>query len=304
MMASDRRQFIRKTALGIGGASLLATSGRLMKADPLGIPIGLQLYTVRQKMHGGKNIESTLKTVRSIGYTLVELFATLDLPAAQWRRMLDEAGLKAPSGHWPAALLRDDPQAKVDYAKALGLSYLVCAFPTFKDPHAKGDVGRDMKLSDWEWLAGLFNQIGEECRKAGIQLCYHGHNIGFRKYDGVVAYDYLLTHTDPSLVKFEMDCFWVERAGQDPVAYFKKYPARFPLLHIKGMKGGFAPTTYLGEGAKAITEVGRGVINWKRIFEHAHEAGVKYYFVEQDFCSEPVFNAIKISYAYLHNLQV
>lgn len=301
-MPTSRRQFLLNTALGAGGAMLALRTPDRLNADPLGIPVGLQLYTVRQPME--KDIEGTLKKVGAAGYTEVELYSFAQ-PAPQMRKLLDAARLTAPSGHSTASDLRSNPQAKVDYARQLGLKYLVCAFPAPADPaHFKGNIARDLKLDDWKWLASFFNKVGGRCRQAGIHFCYHGHNFEFRKYDGVVAYDYLLEHTDPKLANFEMDCYWVSRAGRDPVAYFQKYPGRFPLLHIKDMKPGFPPTTDLMEGAKAFTEVGRGVIDWKRIFRHAHLAGMKYYFVEQDVCYDPVFQCIKISYDYLHHLQV
>ncbi len=303
MISTNRRQFLLDTALGLGGVALALRPTRPMHADPFGIPVGLQLYTVRQAMQ--KDIEGTLKKVAAVGYPEVELFSFFGKTPAQLRQLLDEAHLTAPSGHSTASDLRVNPQAKVDYAKQLGLKYLVCAFPAPANPSLfKGTISRDLTLNDWKWLAGFFNKVGEQCQQAGLHFCYHGHNFEFREYDGVVAYDYLLQHTDPKLVNFEMDCYWVSRAGRDPVAYFEKYPGRFPLLHIKDMKPGFPPTTDIGEGAKAFTEVGRGVINWKRIFQHAHTAGMKYYFVEQDVCSDPVFQCIKISYDYLHHLQV
>jgi sugar phosphate isomerase/epimerase len=302
-MPRNRRQFIRDAALGAGGAALALGTSSILRADPFGMPIGLQLYTVRKEMQ--KDLEGTLKKVAAIGYPEVELYSFFGKTPAQMKRLLDQARLTAPSGHTTAHDLRENPQAKVDYAKQLGLSYLVCAFPAPANPNLfKGNISRDLTLDDWKWLAGFFNRVGERANQAGIHFCYHGHNFEFRKYDGVVAYDYLLEHTDPQLVNFEMDCYWVSRAGLDPVAYFEKYPGRFPLLHIKDMKPGFAPTTDLAEGAKAFTEVGRGVINWKRIFQYARRAGMKYYFVEQDVCSDPIFQCIKISYEYLHHLQV
>ncbi len=116
---------------------------------------------------------------------------------------------------------------------------------------------------------------------AGIQFAYHNHNHEFRVYDGVIAYDQLLSSTDPALVKMELDCFWMTFAGKDPVEYMHKYPGRFPLLHIKGLKAGYKPTTGHFEG-NPFTEVGNGVIDWKRIFEAAHVGGMKHYYVEQD----------------------
>jgi sugar phosphate isomerase/epimerase len=150
----------------------------------------------------------------------------------------------------------------------------------------------------------LFTKAAVETRKAGIQFCYHNHNFEFKKYGDTTAYDFLLKQLDPKLVKFEMDCFWVTHAGQDPVAYFKKHPGRFPLLHIKDLKAGNPPTTEMDARMGLFTEVGKGTINWKRIFAAAPQGGMKHYYVEQDFCERPPLESIKVSYEYLHELKV
>jgi sugar phosphate isomerase/epimerase len=150
----------------------------------------------------------------------------------------------------------------------------------------------------------VFNKAGETTQKAGIQFCYHNHNFEFTKYGDTTAYDYLLQSVDPKLVKFEMDCFWVTHAGHDPVAYFKKYPGRFPLLHIKDMKDHPSASHTLDAKMGLFAPVGQGTIDWKRIFVGAKVGGMKHYFVEQDYCEQPPLEAIKISYEYLSNLSV
>ena len=101
-----------------------------------------------------------------------------------------------------------------------------------------------------------------------------------------------------------MDCFWVTHAGQDPVALFKKHPGRFPLLHINDLKAGNPPTTSLDPRMGLFAEVGKGTINWKRIFAAAPQGGMKHFFVEQDLCEVPPLESIAISYEYLHKLTV
>ena len=157
-------------------------------------------------------------------------------------------------------------------------------------------------LDDYKRLADLMNAVGEQCRKAHLQFAYHNVNVEFHEYNGVVPYDWLLEHTDPQSVQLEIDCYWLTRAGRDPVAYFEKYPGRTPLLHIKDRKPGYAPSTVLDPGPGPFTEVGQGSIDWKRIFAAAPGGGLKHYYVEQDFCDRPVFDSLKISYDYLKNL--
>jgi sugar phosphate isomerase/epimerase len=148
------------------------------------------------------------------------------------------------------------------------------------------------------------NAIGEQCKKVGLQFAYHSLNLEFRTLEGVVPYDDLLRRTDPNLVQLEIDCYWLTRAGKDPVEYFKKYPGRIPLLHIKDLKPGLAATTEPDAGPGPFIEVGRGRIDWKRLFAAAPQGGVKHYYVEQDFCDRPVLESLKISYDYLMSLKV
>ena len=150
--------------------------------------------------------------------------------------------------------------------------------------------------------AGELNKIGEKTHKAGIQLGFHNHNFEFQKFGNTTPYDYLLKTLDPKLVKFEMDCFWVTHAGQDPVAYFKKYPGRFPLLHIKDMKGNPPPTQEKDDKVGMFAPVGHGTINWKRIFAAAPTGGMRHFFIEQDWCEEPPLKVVEMSYQYLHGL--
>ena len=150
----------------------------------------------------------------------------------------------------------------------------------------------------------MFNKIAEQTHKAGMQFCYHNHDFEFQKFDGVTVYDYLMKHLDPHLVQFEMDCFWVTHAGQDPVALMKQHPGRFPLLHIKDAKAGNPPGTEFDAKMGLFAEVGKGTIDWKRIFAAAPQGGMKHFFVEQDYSEIPALESIKISYEYLHHLTV
>ena len=138
-----------------------------------------------------------------------------------------------------------------------------------------GGVSKLNPLDDYKRLADLMNAVGEQCKKAGLQFAYHNLNVEFREHDGVVPYDWLLAHTDPHSVQLEIDCYWLTRAGGDPVEYFEKYPGRTPLLHIKDRKPGYAPSTIPDPGPGPFTEVGHGSINWKRILAAAPGGGFK-----------------------------
>ena len=227
------------------------------------------------------------------GYKEVELDAK-NLP--KFAPIIKQNGLTAPSAHFVFGDLKTNWEQGIERAKAQGARYMVDAFIDAPDRKS---------IEDYKKIAELFNKAGEQCQRAGIQFCYHNHNFEFIKFGGGIGYDVLLKETEPKLVKFELDCFWMTHAGHDPVEYMQKYPGRFPILHIKDLKKGIpSSTSFANPKGIPFTEVGKGVIDWKRIFVAAKEGGLERYFVEQDESDIPVFEAIKISYDYLHNLTV
>jgi len=213
---------------------------------------------------------------------------------AKLRKLLDSLGLAAPSGHFPGPKDKSDWERSMELAKTLGVTCMITATrPEWRK-----------SLDGWKRTGEYLNGLGAQCQKAGLVAGYHNHHFEYKVFDGVIAYDELLRSTDPGLVQMEMDCFWTTFAGKDPVEYFNKYPGRFPLLHIKDLKPGYAPTT--DDDIKGIpyTEVGNGIIDWKRIFQAAPKAGVKHYFVEQDECDRPPLESAKISFEYLNRLEI
>jgi len=289
----NRRGFIRNTALG--AATLVGESGltRGLLANPYGKPIGLQLYTVRDELQ--KDVPGTIEKVAAIGYKEVEIYDLYGMAPAQFTKLLKDNGLTAVSGHYLLNVEKTEWEKKVAEAKELGLKYMV---------HAILDPEERKSLDDYKRHVELFNKIAAQTHQAGMQFCYHNHDFEFQKFDSITVYDYLLKHLDPHLVQFEMDCFWVTHAGQDPVALMKRHPGRFPQLHIKDLKAGIAPSLEFDARMGLFAEVGKGTINWKRIFAAAPQGGMKHFYVEQDYCEVPPLESIKISYEYLHNLTV
>jgi sugar phosphate isomerase/epimerase len=185
----------------------------------------------------------------------------------------------------------------IEASKTIGQSYIVCPWipeETRKDP----DV--------WQKAAENFNRAGEASKKAGIQFAYHNHWFEFIPVNGKLPYDILLEKCDPDLVKMELDLCWITVGGSDPLKYFDKYPGRFPLVHVKDVKK--LPTVSaaggqnFGDSMQDMTEVGSGIIDWKKIFAESDKAGIKHYIVEHDHPKMP-FESIKISYEYLSKLQ-
>jgi sugar phosphate isomerase/epimerase len=286
-----RRDFLRVTAVGS-----LAISTQLPEslfASPYGKPVGLQLYTVRDQLE--KDVAGTIRQVGEIGYKEVEIYSLYGKSAAEFTQILHDNGITAISGHYMLKDVRGNWEQKVEEAKTLGLQYMVNAIL---------QPNEHKSFDDYKRLVDVFNKAGETAQKAGIQFCYHNHNFEFTSYGNTTAYDYLLDSLDPTLVKFEMDCFWVTHAGADPVAYFRKYPGRFALLHIKDMKDKPPASHKLDARMGLFAPVGQGTINWKRIFAAAQEGGMQHYFVEQDYCEQPPLEAIKMSYQYLSQLNV
>jgi sugar phosphate isomerase/epimerase len=289
---TSRRVFI-KSASALSAAVFVKGPINAFAEAPL---IGLQLYTVRDAM--GKDPLGTLAHVAQIGYNSVEnatytgseKFYGMD--AATYKKVLKDNGLVAMSGHYRLGEEMDhdapvngtilhDWQKAVDDASAVGLKYMVCAYLSDKE---RGNLDHYKKLAD------EFNTAGETCKKAGIQFCYHNHNFEFEKQDDIFPYDILLDKTDKDLVKMEVDLYWIKKAGQDPLALFQKHPGRFPLWHVKDMSK---------EADQAFAEVGNGIIDFKTIFQHKKEAGMKYFFVEQDKCPGSPFDSISQSIKYI-----
>jgi sugar phosphate isomerase/epimerase len=268
----------RRTFLGtLTAATLLSKSFSLAAEQHKIEKVGLQLYTVRGQMK--KDFEGTLSKVASIGYREVEFAGLFGHPAKAVRAMLDHYGLTAVSGHYDFKDVTSNFNKALDDAKTLGQSFVVCPF-----------LDEDMRTPDGiKRATETFNRAGEQSQKVGIQFAYHNHDFEFKQLGGKTIYDTLLEQTDPQLVKMEMDLFWTVNGGQDPLKYFARYPGRFPLVHVKDRK-------QTGE----MTEVGSGVIDFKRIFADS-QAGIQHYIVEHDQPKSP-FDSIKQSYQYLANL--
>lgn len=289
----NRRGFLQGAGLGVAAWAL--SRAQTGDAEPYGIPVGLQLYTVRD--HIEHDLEGTLAQVANIGYTQVELggFDYYGKTPAELRRILKRHGLTPLSRHFREDQLKSDLERQIAGARECGIAYLGLASLAPQDRKSLDAIQRDA-----EW----FNQVGHSVRRAGGRFFYHGHNFDYATVHGAVEYDELIRRTEPGLVSFELDCFWCVRAGKSPVDYFHRYPGRFPQLHIKDLKPGYPPTTGEDFRRGAFTEVGRGVIDWKAIFQAAPQGGLKHYYVEQDECDGDSLQSARISYDYLYKLKV
>jgi sugar phosphate isomerase/epimerase len=250
---------------------------------------GMTLYTVRNEM--GKDPKATLKEVADLGYKYIEAVDYKDgkfygMTPDEFKSYLKSLGLKPISVHMGSMTL-DNADKLVADVKAAGFKYFIAPVPPmgmFKfDPKTR-TLGMEGTM---ERLAEILNTVAQKAKAAGLEFLYHNHDFEFQKNnDGIVPIEYLLEKLDPKYVNFQMDLYWVTKAGADPVAYFQKYPGRFKIWHVKDMdeQGRFAP-------------VGKGKIDFARILKHKKLSGMKYYIVEQDQVFDGItpMEAIKVS---------
>ena len=273
----SRRRFI---ALSAG--TLAATT--LAKAYPLGLPLGMQLYSVRTMLP--KDFAGTLKQVGALGYKEVEAAGFYNQTPDEVKAAMQAAGLSCVSAHYPLGALKPKLDDTIAYCNSLGLQYIVCSSPMHQQPGA----GRtELTLDDWKWNADQFNQIGEKVNAAGMKFAYHNHVAEFTAIDGTLPWEVLEKNTDPAKVSFEMDCGWVEVAGQDPVPFLQKYPKRIVMLHVKDFKDKKPPSVPLGTGA----------IDYKPIFAAAKGASIRHIFVEQEETQTTMLDALAIDAKYM-----
>jgi len=276
----NRRQFLTRGA--IGAAALTGPNWLRAEAATKLSKIGLQLYTVRNEMD--RDFEGSLKRVAELGYHEVEFAGYYNRAPKDVRAILDRYGLTSPAAHVPLKDVQSNLDKTIEVAKVIGHQFLICPYLEDKDRRS---------LDDYKRHAATFNKAGEACQKAGIQFGYHNHDFEFQSFGGKMAYDQLLADTDKKLVTMELDLYWIAKANQDPLAYMARHTGRFTLFHVKEMDK---------TDKRGITEVGRGVIDFKTIFAKSKGA-IKHYFVEQDTCPGSPFDSIKLSIDYLKQLE-
>ncbi|MBD0851782.1 sugar phosphate isomerase/epimerase [Maribacter arenosus] len=251
---------------------------------------GLALYTVRDAM--GEDARATLKAVADAGYKNIEAAGYSDgkfynMTPAEFKTYVKQLGLNPISTHQGSVTLENADAMMAD-VKAAGFQYFVIPVPPMGLFKVDSETRTMGMTGGAENLANILTTLGKKAKKAGLKLLYHNHDFEYLKdTEGIVPIDYLLEHCDPKYVNFQMDLYWVTKAGADPVAYFNKYPKRFKIWHVKDMddQGRFAP-------------VGKGQIDFARILANKELSGMKYYMVEQDrtFDDLKPLEAIKISH--------
>jgi sugar phosphate isomerase/epimerase len=293
----SRRVFLKASSAAVLGATLTQSRSLFARPRILRVPLGLQLYSVRALLP--KDYDGTLKEIGALGYREVEAAGYFNHTPAEVKQAMAAASLHLVSAHHSS----DDLHKKLDeiiaFDKEIGVSYIICASPGFKDPSTPKNPDRNhaYTLDDWRWNADQFNQIAEKVIAAGMRFGYHNHTMEFHEIDGVVPYNELLRLTDPAKVTFEMDCGWVVVGGANPIDYLKNYPTRISMLHIKDFKPDTNPPL--------PAELGQGRIDYTPILVQAAKSGnIKHCFIEQEGFNMPPMQSLKVDADYMHKLGV
>jgi len=279
----SRRQFIERAA---GAGTLAAMVTPAAPADPLGMPIGTQAWPVRKMI--AADFPGTLKKLAAVGYQRIEMcsppgykslgFGNLaGMKGAEVRRIIEDADMKCESCHFGFDELKGNLDERIAWAKEMGLTQMILS--TFGVPKT---------LDDWLKDADTYNHIAEHIQQAGIQAGYHNHDFEFRTYGDALVYDELMKRFDPKLVKMQFQVAVIS-IGYHAEDFFTKYPGRFISMHCND----WSPSE------KKNVPIGKGVVDWKKVFSAAKTGGIRNYFIEVDDYQKTVD-----SYPYVHALQV
>jgi sugar phosphate isomerase/epimerase len=285
----SRRQFLGKSALGLGSAVLMSQMPLDLKAkgNPgvVKLPLGFQSWTIKEMLV--KDFPGTLKMMAGLGYQSIEMCSPpgyessgfgplMNLKAKEMKQIINDAGLSFDSSHYVFDELRNHLDERIAFALESGQKQMILS--SFWMPEKA-------TLSDWLKAADELNKIGEKSKKAGIQMGYHNHHMEFAKIDDTLIYDALMKELDPAFVKMQFQVAVIS-IGYKAATYFNKYPGRFISAHLADWSA----------TDKKETPIGQGVVDWKEFFASLETGGVKNIFVEMGMAT------FKDSATYLHSL--
>ena len=304
MAASSRREFMKSAVACSGVAGFLVANAAKLRANPLGLPIGCQVYPVHSML---KDFPAFAKTMADIGVTSLELCSPIgygnDFAALkngkEVRKILAEHGMKCESSHFSMPELRKNQEKSIEWAKEVGITQMITA------SLGEGNGGNNPTLDQVKWAADEYNKIAAVAATAGIQQGLHNEGFELSMVDGKRTYDLLFDLLDPKLVKFQFQMSTIT-AGLVGAEYFLKYPGRFSSMHLQDIDMNApvpapSPTsskTGRGRARRPQVAVGKGTIDWVKTFTAAKTGGVKNYFVEQSW------ELTQLSVAYLKTLEV
>lgn len=261
-----RREFLLRSASISAG--ILAMPSLLKSCTGLSPLAEVGIITNTVKVPIEKDWKTTLESLASYGYKYLEHGSTFGASVPEFLEFMKSIGMKSIAGGTSMAAMQkeEDLMNIINDCHELGKKYLVCYWPWMT---SFDEVVR----KDLDFVIAEFDRIGTRCREEGLRFAFHNHDKEFQEKEGVKIYDYFLENTDPEKLCMEADVYWMTKGGADPVEYFKKYPGRFELIHMKDMAAG---------PEKDFACVGSGIIDFQRIVDHSEPAGIKHLIVEHD----------------------
>lgn len=247
------------------------------------LPVALQLYSVREQL--ANDFRGVVHRVAEIGYDGAQFASYGGLSATEMRRLLEETGLRPAGTHTGLNVLESELDKEIGYNQEIGNQWILC--PALPE-------ARRQNLAGWREVAASLNRIGEHCRDRGVRFGYHNHSFEFPEIpdgNGKRGLDIILGETDPELVFWEPDVYWIKKGGGDPAAMIRQYAGRVPITHLKDMTN---------DDRQTFAEVGEGSLDWPAILAASQEAGVVWHCVEQDRSDRDPLDSVRISLEHLH----
>jgi len=244
--------------------------------------IAAQMYTLREFTKTPADIAATLRRVKKMGYDAVQLSALGKIDAKELGGILRGEGLICCATHMPPDRMRDETARVIEEHNLWGCKYMATS----------GFFPKNPKPADWPEYARELNAVAEKFRGSGVRVGYHNHSHELVRIDGKTGLQIFLDHFLPE-IWMEIDTYWIQHGGGDPVAWIERVAGRIPCVHLKDMAMG-------ADGQQQMAEVGEGNMNWPGILGACRKAGVEWFIIEQDICQRDPFVSLGIS---LKNLQ-
>lgn len=283
-MKYTRKSFLKLSgALAIGAVPFLKACAPSTRSAS---PFGIQLYTLRDII--GDDPEGTIRTLADYGYKQIESYEGpmgifWNMGHNNFKSFLDDVGISMVSTH---ANVFQNYEQKVEQLAEIGVPYITCPY-----------IGDQGSIDAYKEMAETFNNLGEIANNAGIKFAYHNHAYTFEEMDGQIPQQILMDETDPDLVEYQMDIYWVEAAGQDSIDWINRYPGRFTSCHIKDLGR--------TDGGHESVVVGTGTIDFPAIVDVAKDNGMEYYLVEQEaYTGTTPMQSAESNARYMENLDL
>ncbi|AZT91290.1 sugar phosphate isomerase/epimerase [Caldicellulosiruptor changbaiensis] len=244
--------------------------------------IAAQLFTLREFLKTEEDIYNTLKKVSEIGFRAVQISGMAKIDTYKLKNMLNEFSLTVCATHTPFERLKNEIESVIEEHKILGCYHI--AIPSAPNEFRSFEGALE--------FAKECNEIGKKLKEENISLSYHNHSFEFKRYNSKTWLEILIENSDPQLLMFEIDTYWVQFAGASPEKWIRKLKGRIPLVHLKDMG-------MLEDFKQGMFEVGFGNLDWDGIIEACIDAGVQWYIIEQDICQRSPFESLRLSLDFL-----